>query len=49
MYDFVSFSLLGFSLLIKLRNYDFERHCNTFTFSDKKNDVKFECVLSNSV
>ena len=31
MFDFVSFPLLGFTLVIKLRNFDFESH-----FFDKK-------------
>ena len=49
MSDFVSFPLLGFTLVIKLRNFDFESHWNTLMFFDKKNDVRFDNVLSNSV
>ena len=49
MSDFVSFPLLGFTLVIKLRNFDFESHWNTLIFFDKKNDVRFDNVLSNSV
>ena len=49
MSDFVSFPLLGFTLVIKLRNFDFESHWNTLIFFDKKNDVRFDSVLSNSV
>ena len=47
--DFVSFPLFGFTLLIKLRNFDFECHWSTLIFLNKKNDVKFDYVLSNSV
>ena len=36
---FVSFPLIGFTLVIKLRKFDFE----------KKNDVRFEHALSNIV
>ena len=36
MSDFVSFPLLGFTLVIKLRNFDFESHWNTLIFFDKK-------------
>ena len=49
MSDFVSFLLLGFILVIKLRNFDFESYRNTFNIFDKNNDVKFEYVLSNIV
>ena len=34
--NFVSFSLFGFTLVIKLRNFDFKGHENTSMFSDKK-------------
>ena len=34
--DFVSFLLLEFTLIIKLRNFDFENHCNTLRFFGKK-------------
>ena len=33
---FVSFSLLGFTFVIKLRSFDFESHYNSLIFSDKK-------------
>ena len=36
MSDFVSVPLLGFTLVIKLRNFDFERHAHTLIFFDKK-------------
>ena len=36
MSDFVSFPLLGFTLVIKLRNFDFESHWNTLIFLIKK-------------
>ena len=36
MTDFVLFPLFGFTLVIKLRNFDFERHQNTLMFFDKK-------------
>ena len=43
MSDFVSFPLFGFTLVIKLRNFDFESHWNTLIFFDKKiYDVRFE-------
>ena len=49
IYDFVSFPFFGFPLVIKLRNLEFESHWNTFIFFDKKKDVRFDCVMSNSV
>ena len=36
MSDFVSFSLFGFTLVIKLRNFDFENSFEYFKISDKK-------------
>ena len=37
MPDFVSFSLFGFTLVLKPRNFDFESHWNTLEiFFDKK-------------
>ena len=36
---FVSFQLFGFTLVIKLRNLDFENHWNTLMFFDKKDMV----------
>ena len=47
--DFDSFLLFGFILVIKLENFDFESHRNTLIFFDKKNDFRFEYVLSNGV
>ena len=35
MSNFVSFSLFGFTLVIKLRNFDLEGHENTLIFFDK--------------
>ena len=49
MSDFVSLLLLGFTLIIKLRNFDFESHSNAVIFFDKKIDVRFEYVLFNIV
>ena len=37
--DFVSFPLFGFTLVIKLKNFDFESHLNTFIFLIKKDIV----------
>ena len=34
MSDFVSFLLFGYTLAIKLINFDFESHWNTLIFSD---------------
>ena len=48
MSDFVSFLLFGFTVVIKLRNFDFECHWNALIFFDKKN-VRYDYVLSNSV
>ena len=36
MSDFVSFLLFGFTLVINLRNFDFEGHEITLLFLDKK-------------
>ena len=49
MSDFVLFPLFGFTLVIKLGSFDFESHWNTLIFFDKKNLVRFEYVVSNSV
>ena len=39
------FSLFGFTLVIKLINFDFEIHVNTLIFFNKKNYVlRFEYV-----
>ena len=39
MSDFVSFPFFGFTLVIKLRNFDFECHWNTSLFFDEKDIV----------
>ena len=45
MSDFVSFALFGFTLVTKLKNFDFESHCDSLTFFDKKRyDDRFENV-----
>ena len=45
MSDFVSFPLFGFTLVIKLRNFDFESHWNIFIIFDKERyGVRFEYV-----
>ena len=36
MSDFVSFPSFRFTLVIKLRNFDFESHWNTLIFFDEK-------------
>ena len=45
MSDFVLFLWFGFTLVIKLRNFDFESHWNTSIYFDKKRyGVRFEYV-----
>ena len=45
MSDFASFPLFKFTLVIKLRNFDFKSHWNSFLFFDKKiYDLRFEYV-----
>ena len=45
MSDFVSIPLFGFTLVIKLRNFDFESHWNISLFFDKERyGVRFEYV-----
>ena len=47
---FISFRLFGFTLVIKLRNFDSESHWNIFTFFDKKRyGVRLEYVPWNNV
>ena len=41
--------LFGFTLVIKLRNLDFESHWNALIFFDKKDSVRFDYVLPNIV
>ena len=48
MSDFVSFLLFGFTLVIK-HKFLFLKSLEYFNFFNKKNDVKFEYVLPNSV
>ena len=47
MVEFVSFPLFGFTLVIKLTNFDFESHWNNLIFFlyKKKSDVRFEYVV----
>ena len=48
--EFISFPWFGFTLVIKLRNYISKViACSALFFLYKKNDVRFEYVLSNSV
>ena len=49
MSDFVSFVLLAFSLVIKLRNFNFDIHSNNLIFLIKKMMSDLKNVLSNSV
>ena len=45
VFDFASIPLLGFTLVIKLINFDFESHWNTLIFFDKKlYGIRFEYV-----
>ena len=45
MSDFVLFPLFRFTLVIKLRNFDFESHWNTLIYFDKKRyAVRFKYV-----
>ena len=47
MSDFVSFSLFEFTLVIKLRKFDFQRSLKYFNvLLYKKNYIRFENVLS---
>ena len=45
MSDFVSFPLSGFTLVIKLRKFDFKGNWNTLIFSNKKmmSDLIMSC------
>ena len=45
MSDFVSFTLSGFTLVIKLRNFDFESHSNTLIFFDPKKCLVKQCLI----
>ena len=46
MSDFVSFPLFRFTLVIKLRNFNFESHRDTFLSKKTISDLN---ILSNSV
>ena len=46
MSDFVSFPLFGFTLVIKLRNFDSESQWNTLTCFDKK-DMLPDLIMSH--
>ena len=48
MSDFVSFSSFGFILVIKLRNFDFESHWNTFV-DKKRYGFRFEYISWKNV
>ena len=48
MCAFISFPLFGFTLIIKLRNFDFQRYWSNLIFFDQTND-RFEYILPNSV
>ena len=44
--DFFSFSLLGFTLVLKMRNLDFESHwSNSIFFDTKRYSVRFELEI----
>ena len=43
--DRKKFQFFGFTLVVKLRNFDFESHWNTLICFDKKNNVRFDDVL----
>ena len=48
--DFLLFLLFGFTLVIKLRNFNFESHLNTLIFFGKKMyDVKFDYVSRKNI
>ena len=49
MSDFVSFPLIGFTLVIKLRNIDLKVTEGNFFLIEKKNDDRFKYALLNSV
>ena len=49
MFDFISFSLFGFTLVIKMRNFDFESHWNTLIFFYKKVGVRIDYIPWKSV
>ena len=45
MTDFILFPLFRFTLIIKLRNFDFESYLNTLIFFKKKiYDVRFQYI-----
>ena len=48
MSDYVLFPLFGFTLAIKLQNFDFESHSNTLIFFYKKKKEKMMSDLNMS-
>ena len=48
MSDYVLFPLFGFTLTIKLQNFDFESHSNTLIFFYKKKKEKMMSDLNMS-
>ena len=45
MTDFILFPLFRFTLIIKLRNFDFESYLNTLIFFKKKiYDIRFQYI-----
>ena len=44
--DFVSFPLFGFTVAIKLRNFDFENQWNTLIYFDKKKYMTLDLNMS---
>ena len=46
MSDFVSIPLFGFTLVTKLRNFDFESHWNILIFFDKRNILRQIWIFS---
>ena len=51
MSDFVSFPLFGFTLVIKLRKFNFERHWNNSSFFDQKrlSDLIMSCQTVSDI
>ena len=47
MSDFVLLPLLGFTLVIKLRNFYFESHWNAFIYFDKKKYMLSDLNMSH--
>ena len=49
MSDFVSFLFFGYTSVTKLKNVDSKSHWNSYFLLSKKEYVRFEYVLSNSI